>query len=85
MFGVADISPTSSDLAYTIVRIRGEFSETASIAPLYHGKEGYDYLSLFKKKCSESFLYKIITLRYKNFVEFICSKTMEAECSLLTL
>jgi hypothetical protein len=50
MFGVAEISPTSSDLAYTIVRIRGEFSETASTAPLYHRNEGNEYLYLFKKE-----------------------------------
>jgi hypothetical protein len=58
MFGVADISPTSSDPAYTMVRIRGEFSETASTAPLYLRNEGNDYLSLFKKEIFSIFSFQ---------------------------
>jgi hypothetical protein len=42
MFGDADISPTSSDVAYAMVRIRGKFSDTATIAPLHHRKEVKD-------------------------------------------
>jgi hypothetical protein len=50
MFGEADISPTSFDLAYAIVTLRSEFSETATTAPLYDGNKGNDYLSFFKKE-----------------------------------
>jgi hypothetical protein len=50
MFGVVDISPTSSDLANAMARICGEFSETASTAPLYYRNIGNDYLSLLKEE-----------------------------------
>jgi len=59
----------SPDLAYAMVRIRGEFSKKQLAQRHYtmETKEITTFLSL-KKKCSESFLSKIITPCYKNFV-----------------
>jgi hypothetical protein len=73
MFGVADISPISSDLAYAMVRIRGEFSETASrvLLRVYHRNKGNYYLSLSlsqKGNVLDRFLLKLLLYVIKFFI-----------------